>query len=335
MIVDVFHKKKLKENNVNIKTQYIVGNNIFERNTDDSKNDDIKSGIRCKKFYYINNILKHTESSFDSRIEYTFISKDEENKDYTCPNCGMTAKLKNFKDGCPYCRTHYNIEYTDKDLGSKYHYDRVLRSNVYRIVTAFLDIIISMILSFIFIKTTSRTFNGYDVSKIFIYGFILSLILYYFFYLIDAYIILTPIKKYKDKQNQKQMDFWARTKIDKKTFFNNLNYELRKYNYSKDNIIDYDVLDYISFKEIKKDNNLYVEVIAEIRLVYLIKNKIKTKYIKDSYIMKYLGTDMIKLNAGANIIDCHNCGASICVTNEKCDYCQTPIKYYQEWILEK
>jgi len=177
MIVDKFHKEKLKKHNINIKTQYIVENDIFERNTDDSKNDDIKNGIRCKKFYYINNILKHTETKFDSRIEYTFISQEEENKDYSCPNCGRDAKVKDFKEGCPYCRTRYNIEYTDKDLGSKYHYDRVLRSNKYRIITAIIDLVISLIISYIFIKTTSRTFNNYDVSKIFIYGFILSLIL--------------------------------------------------------------------------------------------------------------------------------------------------------------
>lgn len=55
--------------------------------------------------------------------------------------------------------THYNIDYQNKDLGSKYHYDRVLRNTTYRIVTAIIDLIISIILSFIFIKGTSRTFK--------------------------------------------------------------------------------------------------------------------------------------------------------------------------------
>ena len=154
---------------INIKTKYIVGNDLLERNTDNTKNDDIKNGIRCKKEYYLNNNLTHTEDLFDSRIEYTFISKDVENKDYTCPNCGMQSKLKDFVEGCPYCHTYYNLDYTDKDLGSKYHYDQVLRSNTYRIITGIIDVIISLILSYIYIKTTSRTFNNYDISKIFIY----------------------------------------------------------------------------------------------------------------------------------------------------------------------
>ena len=109
-----------------------------------------------------------------------------QDEDYTCPNCGMQSKLKDFIDGCPYCRTYYNIDYTDKDLGSKYHYDRVLRNNSYRIITGIVDLIISIIVCFFFIKNTSRTFNAVDVSKVFIYGFILSLILYYFFYILIA-----------------------------------------------------------------------------------------------------------------------------------------------------
>lgn len=131
----------------------------------------------------------------------------------------MESKLKDFVDGCPYCRTIYNIDYSDKDLGSKYNYDLVLRNNSYRVITGIIDLIISISISFVFIKTTSRTFNSIDIFKAFIYGIILSMILYYFFYIIDAYVILGPIKKYKDRQNQKQIDFWDRTKIDKKTFF--------------------------------------------------------------------------------------------------------------------
>ena len=109
MISDSYQKDKLKKYNINIKTKYIVGNKILEKNTDGSINDDIKNGIRCEKQYYINGILAHTEKKFDSRIEYTFTLDDELDANYTCPNCGMTSELKNFVDGCPYCKTYYNI----------------------------------------------------------------------------------------------------------------------------------------------------------------------------------------------------------------------------------
>lgn len=333
LVSEHYHKNKLKKYNINIKTKYIVDNKILERNTDDSINDDIVNGIRCKKEYYLYNKLIHQENEFDSRIEYTFVSNSLENEKYTCPNCGMSSLTKDFIDGCPYCRTHYNIDYTNKDLGSKYHYDRVLKSNIYRVVTAIIDLILSILLSYVFIKYTSRTFNSYDIAKIFIYGFILSVILYYFFYLLDAYIVLSPIKKYKDKQNKKQIEFWNRTKIDKKTFFNNLNYEVRKHYYMNENIIDYDVIDYIKFNDYKKDNKLFVEVEAEVRIVSIINNKIKSKKIKDIYILKRHENGVLELKNGVNIIKCHNCGASIDATMGKCEYCNTEVNYLQEWVL--
>ena len=79
LISDNSQKNKLKKYNINIKTKYIVGSKILERNSNDSYNDDIKNGIRCEKQYFINDKLVHSEKQFDSRIEYTFISKNQEN----------------------------------------------------------------------------------------------------------------------------------------------------------------------------------------------------------------------------------------------------------------
>lgn len=335
LISETYQKEKLKRYGINIRTKYIVGNKILERNTNDSVNDNIERGIRCQKEYYIDNKLAHKEKLFDSRIEYTYIMDNNINEEYECPNCGMKSPLKDFIDGCPYCKTYYNMDYSEKDLGSKYHYDRVLKSNIYRVITLIVDIIISVIISFIFIKLTSRTFNNYDIIKIFIYGIILSLILYYFFYIADAYIILSPIKKFKDKENKKQIEFWQRTKINKKTFFNNLNYEIRKKYYSKENIIDYDILDYTNFKDNEVNGVLYVDVTADLRIVTYENKKLKSKIITQTYTMKQNKNTLLNLGTKENIIRCANCGASIDVTKGKCEYCHSEIKYLQEWILEE
>ncbi len=333
LISDNYHEKKLKKYGINIKTKYIVGNKILERNTNGKHNEDIKNGIRTEKQYYLQNKLIHKENLFDSRIEYTFITNDLAKKEHKCLNCGMTSNLADFVDGCPYCQTYYNIDYIDKNLGSKFHYDLVLKSNTYRVITAIVDVIISLILSFIFIKVTSRTFNSYDVSKIFIYAFILSLVLYYFFYLIDAYIVLGPIKRFKEQQNQKQIAFWNKTKIDKKMFFNNLNSEIRKMYYSQNNIIDYDILDYLNFEEENNNIDFIVKVTAEVRIVTFDSGKIKSKIIKETYAMKKNKNGILELNGGANLIKCHNCGSSIDVNHGKCSYCSSEIKYHQEWIM--
>ena len=184
-----------------------------------------------------------------------------------------------------------------------------------------------------FIKNTSRTFNSYDISKVFIYGFILALILYYFFYIIDGYIILGPIKKYKEKQNQKQIQFWERTKIDKKAFFNNLNYEINNMYSKMDSIIDYDILDFLDFNEFKVEKTLYVKVKIHMRVIKYIKGKFLSKYVYECFTMKKITDDVVKLTEGENIIKCPNCGASIDVTKNECEYCHTKTKYFQEWIL--
>ena len=59
LISDNFHNKKLKDYGINIKTKYIVGNKILERNTDNSINDDIINGIRCEKQYYLKKTINH------------------------------------------------------------------------------------------------------------------------------------------------------------------------------------------------------------------------------------------------------------------------------------
>ena len=224
-----------------------------------------------------------------------------------------------------------SIKYNNEILDT---YDVYLNTDIkYNIHWFKYVLIISLIISYIFIINTSRTFNNIDAIKIFIYGIILCMILYYFFYMLDAYIVLEPIKRYKDRQNKKQIEFWNKTKIDKKSFFNNFNYEVRKYYYSKEDIIDFDVLDYIEFNELIKDNIQYIKVCAEVRLVYYNNGKIKSKYTKEEYLFKKNYNGKLELNNGVNMIKCHNCGSNIDATKGYCSYCHAEIKYLQDWIL--
>ena len=151
LISDKYQNEKLNKLNINIKTKFIVGDKILERNSNNTYNDNIDKGIIALKEYYLNNKLIYTERCFDSRMEYSFISDDLDDT-YICPNCSATYKISDNNYNCPYCGTYYNIDYTDKELGNKYHYDRVLRKKTYRVITAIIDLVISLILSFVFIK---------------------------------------------------------------------------------------------------------------------------------------------------------------------------------------
>ena len=54
--------------------------------------------------------------------------------------------------------------------------------------------------------------------------------------------------------------------IDKDNHTKNFNY-IREYYYSKSDIVDFDVLDYIEFEDFEKKDNKYVKVKAEIRVI--------------------------------------------------------------------
>jgi len=339
IVSENFHSKKVKNKGINIRTTYKNSTTTCVRNLDNSSNDDVVKGIRIRKEYFKDGHLLYTTTKFDSRIEYTYVNHDNEEAETSCPNCGYKAKVKDFVDGCPYCRTVYNVDYTDKDLGAKYHYDRVLRSNWYRIITFIFDLLISFIICFIYFKNTGRTFNEFDILKVIVYSILLSAVLYYFFYIIDGYIVLLPIIIYKDHMNKKQMAFWNKmeeVKVDKKTFYNNLDYELSKYFYDESSdIIDFDILDYLEFKYQKdKDNHLIVTVKMDIRLIkYDGKIKEENEDMEFSFI-RY-EREIYKLEDGKNYIKCPHCGNSCDVTLDKCDHCRSELAYYQEWSLLK
>lgn len=336
-ITESFHNKRLKEFNINIKTKYKVKDKVLERNTDNSINDDIIDGVRLEKKYYKDGFLIYKVSNFDPRIHYTYLFNSEENKEVLCPNCGKISTVKEFVNGCPYCHTYYNIDYINKELGTKEHLDNIIHSEKYNKITFIVDLIISFIIVFMYILLNGRTFNIYDVSKIIVGGLVLGFFLYYIFYVLDALILLLPIKIYKNKRNRRQIEFWdnaLKNNISKKTFFNNFNYELQRYYYLDNNdVIDYDIIDYLDF-DLSTKEDLFITVTVNIRIIKYINNKIVKKVENKKFTLKRDKTFVNKLNGGINIIKCHNCGASIDVNKENCEYCKTKINYLQEWYLE-
>ncbi len=333
MVIDNYYKNKLKELGINIKSTYIVNGKLLERNSDNSKNDNVVGGVLYEKEYFKEGKSIYKETEFDTRIEYTFYQDIDDDSNFTCANCGVTRKFKEFSEGCPYCKTNYNIDYKEKELGSKYHYDSVLRSNTYKIVTLIVDIIISMILSFLFIKYTSRTFNNYDFFKVIIFGIMLSLALYYVFYLLDAYIVLKPIKKYKEKNYKKQVEFWNTTKLDKKKFYNNLKFEIDRLYFNNQDIIDYDIVDYDKFESYLVDNKQYVDITMYIRIIYYSKGKIKSKIQRKTFKLKKNDGKVLELNNEVNLVKCPGCGSNVDVLLHKCSYCGTELGNIMEWRI--
>ena len=326
IISETNQKKRLQEYNINIITKYKDDNGI-------TTGTNVTNGIILEKQYYRNKSLLKTIKGFDSRITYSQI-KPMVNQSFVCPNCGYSTDNIENENECPYCGATYNIDYQNKKRSNKEHYDYVLNSNSYRKITYIIDLVISSILSYFYIYITSRTFNIYDICKIITLSILFSLLLFYIFYYVDAMVMLIPIKAYKENQNNKQKTFWEETNIDKNKFFNNIDYELKKDIFSKDNpnIIDYNIIDYLDFSKYQEDNNIYIKVKILIRFIKYDGEKIKAYIQKKDYIFQK--TEFKDDNNKSIIVKCHNCNSNIDVTKKQCDYCGTKINYLQEWYLK-
>ena len=331
-ISDKFHDKRLTDKKISINTKYKSKDN-------NNQEDDIVDGIILEKKYFKENRLLHIEKEFDSRIHYSYIKPKDNIETISCPNCGYIGGKDEFKYGCNHCGTFYNIDYLSKDVGTKSHYDEIIHSNLYIVITLLFDLVISFCISFNYIYSTSRTFNIYDIGKVILGMILIGVILFIVFYVIDGLIILLPIQIYKNGVNKKQMKFWQEMKdmgFDKNKFFNNFNYELNCYYYNSQknaNIIDYDIIDYLRFKyEQKNEKDLYVYVYVLMRTISFEDNKVKSKTFKKEFKLKKADITQ-ELKDGINVINCHNCGASIDVTLDKCTYCDTPFNYLQEWYI--
>ncbi|MCR4653409.1 MAG: zinc-ribbon domain-containing protein [Eubacterium sp.] len=254
MIVERSQEKRLGQYKAAITSCYMSDGKKYLRSTDHSRNDNVSSAVLVEKIYYVNGRPVKKITGFDPRMQYTYLAASPEQKEVHCPNCGYVGNGKEMAEGCPACGATFNVEYSDKELGAKYHFDQIVNGKGYKVKTLLVDMLVSFFLSFFVLRFTGRTFNIYDIGKVIIGTAVLTLILYFFFYQVDAYIVSGAARREAEKKNREQKRFWeaaAGQGIEKKVFFNNLMYELRNHYYggepSLTDVIDFDVVDFLDF----------------------------------------------------------------------------------------
>jgi len=335
MITEQSQEKRLQKFGIHIKTKYQVDHAIKERNTDNSLNDTITEGIILEKDYYRNGLLLKKETVFDSRILYTY--EFNQKGRMVCKNCGMQGDVLAFQNGCPYCHSHYNLDFDNKELGNKYYYDLTVKDKSYLIKTFLIDFVFSFVIVFFYILKTSRTFYFFDFLKVIGGTLLVGLLLFYVFYYLDAMILLPSVRRKKEKINEKQREFFERMEkigVTKSSFYNNLHYDIRNLFYSNKypDIIDYDIIDYHEYQDEIVDGILFVNVNLDIRIVRFRDGKIISKLENKTYRLKRVKKDK-ELEGAVNLIQCLNCGASVDATLGRCSYCGGTYNYLQEWYL--
>ena len=99
-------------------------------------------------------------------------------------------------------------------------------------------------------------------------------------------------------------------------------------------VIDMDVLEYRDFSiRDGKQGQPDISVSVNLRKVFLKRDRIHSKEETFRVTMRENRIVQDELHPGVNVICCRNCGASIDVTREKCDFCGTRINYLQRLYI--
>ena len=343
---------RLRRLGVSIQTDFWENHQIRTRTSDHTEDEDVNNGIIIQKRYYKDGRLDRTEKDFSPLMMYTYLGGDVLEGSLTCPNCGYRGEKELFTNGCPYCGTVYNVEYAGREEGCQFFADRNVK-NPWLYAKAFLICLaVCLPFSFFIVRSTGRTFFFFDKLKALLFGFLPALLLSYIYYVGNAFVITRRAEEKYEKQTELIRWFQKKMKelgIPVSTFYNNLLSELAHLFYTdtedgaktvmpedadRQAVIDMDVLEYRDFSiRDGKQGQPDISVSVNLRKVFLKRDRIHSKEETFSVTMRENRIVQDELHPGVNVICCRNCGASIDVTREKCDFCGTRINYLQRLYI--
>ena len=329
MVISIYEKEKLKrlnEKHIVIETLYYNPNNskgdIFVRSTDGKMNDTINYKAIKEKKYFLNDECILVEKNFDSNFLYNIENYTDENELISCPNCGNKGKAIELIDGCPYCRTIFNFGMNDinnskKQLVYKFH----LKDNV----RIFLGIQIANMLFLSLILCL----NKMPIVFALVFSFISSL--FFSFILSIIIIIIKSVKSQKDNPyygyEQDKNIIWKISR-DEKIFYNNFKAELMIKLYEQKDLIDFEIIDYSNIEFLSEDELI---ITCKIKEIYY---NSKIDIFENTYKIKVYHNDANNINEYKEVMKCRGCGASIAITQKKCNYCERINDFNNEWIIE-
>lgn len=338
-VLDKLHKKRLKEKNIVIEDMFSRHGEILVRSTDGQRNDNVVNCPRIEKRYFHNNKFIYAEKNFDKNTNYTFFFGHDSDS-LSCPNCGYEGKVKDFNKGCPFCKTNFNINYTAYTQGSM-SISQILKQKEIKILCAIFTLL------FWAISVTTSIFDITFTLFQIIWPIITLPFAFIFGYLLSSLCIIPLIiyRLIKLHSYNKVWDKLHRLNINASAtnLINNLVTELLDYYYDEEkapkckDLIDFDIIKYNNFHcyQNSQDKQVYMIVDYTIRKIYFYNNKIHKTISKNKIKLKHNNDISIILKNGYKVMQCENCGASVEITADECEYCRTPIKFKNEWTIEE
>ena len=339
MISCVYDKeqiRRLDEKKIIIELQYTdygfnsflssLNKEYFIRYSNGFRNDQIVNKKLKRKRYYSEGQLLYEENNFNSDLIYNIenFKLGSSSEDICCPNCGYKDNIKKFSDGCPYCRTSFNIganrlnKITNSSKKKKNLFKKKINKKLNNKFTKFIITFAYYILPLYILIS-----QGKDLKIIIAVIAAMTIIL-----LILIKCVKNVRKKMKIKANNKP---WLirRAETD---FYKSLGNILSSkiFSYNKE-IIDFDFMDLVKLDFVSEDE---IKVTCVIREVYF-NNNITSVNKNYELTMKYNNrVDNINNNNDLyKVIKCESCGASIDINDDCCKYCGQKFDKLNKWII--
>lgn len=333
-IIEKLHLKRLEDNGIVIEEIFknVKENTIYIRTSDGKECDAFTKCPKIEKNYYKDGKLLYRETDFDNGIKYSYTST--KNSIEKCSECGYEASSKEFFDGCPYCGSQFNVEYTSTRRNTSGKTKPLTITAIDKRIFLIVGII-SLIIGSGISLVKARTIEFGMIIDIIIQSLIsfitinLAMVPFYMSYFVVKLLMIKDFPNSPIKINGRE--------ISSLQLLKDLQSELKKYYYYKNSkykdLIDYEILDY---KDYQVDcTNYYqprIHFIIIIRKYFLIDNKITTAVVEKNLTMMRNNNYKEK---ESKMRKCQECGAPIEGTSDVCTYCHKKIVPNKQWLLER
>ncbi len=329
------HLQRLAKKNLVVEEIFRHKDQLFVRTLNGNRNDSVYKANKIEKNYYQGGKRLYREKKFDDNITYTMTLSRGDNE-FTCSECGYHATEKEFYDGCPYCGASFYLEQGVHQKNLTQSFKQIFSMKKYKI---FLGSTCMILTGISFMGTLQSGEYPWFIAVMLMFVtlpvMLFTLHLLYTFLLIPY--LLVKVITYRDLRNDRIMI--DKVRMSNQKIIQDLNYQLLVHYYDEkifpqyQDLVDFEILEYDTYKVIKKGN------IPAIRITFIIR-----KYFeRNGRIKKVQGKETVTLIRNQNyypkftmnsVKKCHNCGANVGLFDKICSYCGSILPSNILWVLD-